>query len=92
MIKNLKQKELTDSHEQIVNLQSKIEMMKMKEEDALLSLAENKLIIHKELETKESQIKNLKDKIAENEKDVKQLKSMIIFTFLYFIVIKFTNI
>lgn len=41
------------------SLQNQIELLKKSEESTLLSLAENKMAIHKELETKEDQTKKL---------------------------------
>lgn len=45
-------------------LENQIELLKKSEESTLLSLAENKMAIHKELETKEDQIKKLEKTIS----------------------------
>lgn len=60
-------------------------MMKRKEEESLLSLAENKLNVHQELETKESQIKNLESKIVELDKEIKRLRNSKLFTLYVFL-------
>ena len=39
--------------------------LRKREEDAALSLAENKLTIHRELEAKEEQIKSLRDSLTQ---------------------------
>lgn len=51
--------ELLTSKAECASLEKQIEMLKISEESTLLSLAENKMAIHKELETKEDQIKKL---------------------------------
>lgn len=51
--------ELLSSKTECAALEKQIEMLKISEESTLLSLAENKMAIHKELETKEDQIKKL---------------------------------
>lgn len=59
--------------------------MKRKEEESLLSLAENKLNVHQELEAKESQIKNLESKIVELVKEIKRLRNSKLFTLHVFL-------
>lgn len=49
--------------------------MKHKEEEALLSLAENKMVVHRELEAKEKHIKILEDKLARYESETQKLRS-----------------
>ncbi len=73
------QNELKTLTVRIADLQNNIDLMKRKEEESLLSLAENKMIIHKELEAKENHIKNLEDKISQQEKEIKQLKGSLLF-------------
>lgn len=66
---------MKSSNNRNVELQNKIDQMRRKEEESLLSLAENKLNVHQELEAKESQIKSLENKIAEFDKEIKKLKN-----------------
>lgn len=51
--------ELASTKAECVSFEKQIELLKKSEETTLLSLAENKMAIHKELETKEDQIKKL---------------------------------
>lgn len=55
--------ELSSAKSECASLENKIELLKKREETTLLSLAENKMAIHKELETKEDQIKKLEKTI-----------------------------
>lgn len=55
--------ELSSTKLECASLQNQIELLKKSEEITLLSLAENKMAIHKELETKEDQIKKLEKTI-----------------------------
>lgn len=55
--------ELLSSKLECASLEKQIELLKKSEESTLLSLAENKMAIHKELETKEDQIKKLEKTI-----------------------------
>ncbi|VVC24646.1 Hypothetical protein CINCED_3A009052 [Cinara cedri] len=55
--------ELTSTKSDCASLEKQIELLKKSEESTLLSLAENKMAIHKELETKEDQIKKLEKAI-----------------------------
>lgn len=52
-------KELSLSKAECASLEKQIESLQKSEESTLLSLAENKMAIHKELDTKEDQIKKL---------------------------------
>lgn len=71
----LLQNELKSAQHRIASLEENIDLMKHKEEEALLSLAENKLHVHQELEAKELQIKSLEKKIAELNDEMKKLKT-----------------
>ncbi|KAL4143806.1 hypothetical protein QTP88_006085 [Uroleucon formosanum] len=55
--------ELSSTKAECASLENQIELLKKSEEITLLSLAENKMAIHKELETKEDQIKKLEKTI-----------------------------
>ncbi|XP_008181437.1 golgin subfamily A member 4 isoform X2 [Acyrthosiphon pisum] len=55
--------ELSSTKAECASLENQIELLKKSEETTLLSLAENKMAIHKELETKEDQIKKLEKTI-----------------------------
>ncbi|XP_025195435.1 golgin subfamily A member 4-like isoform X2 [Melanaphis sacchari] len=55
--------ELSSAKLECTLLENQIELLKKSEENTLLSLAENKMAIHKELETKEDQIKKLEKTI-----------------------------
>jgi len=55
--------ELSLTKSECASLHNQIELLKKSEESTLLSLAENKMAIHKELETKEDQIKKLEKTI-----------------------------
>lgn len=55
--------ELSSTKLECTSLHNQIELLKKSEEITLLSLAENKMAIHKELETKEDQIKKLEKTI-----------------------------
>lgn len=52
-------KELSLSKAECVSLEKQIKLLQKSEESTLLSLAENKMAIHKELDSKEDQIKKL---------------------------------
>ncbi|XP_046143637.1 golgin subfamily A member 4-like isoform X1 [Osmia bicornis bicornis] len=54
-----KEKELNNAHTEIRNLTDQMIILKKREEESVISLAENKLSIHRELEDKEEQIKKL---------------------------------
>lgn len=53
------QKELSIARDEISNLTEQVNTLKRREEESVISLAENKLSIHRELEGKEEQIKQL---------------------------------
>ncbi|KAI4496376.1 hypothetical protein M0804_000186 [Polistes exclamans] len=53
------QKELSISQNEVSNLMEQVNTLKRREEESVISLAENKLSIHRELEGKEEQIKRL---------------------------------
>ncbi|KAL2740586.1 golgin subfamily A member 4-like isoform X1 [Vespula squamosa] len=53
------QKELSIARDGILNLTEQVNTLKKREEESVISLAENKLSIHRELEGKEEQIKQL---------------------------------
>lgn len=55
--------DLLSTKAECVSLEKQIELLKESEERTLLSLAENKMAIHKELETKEDHIKKLEKTI-----------------------------
>ncbi|KAJ2946413.1 hypothetical protein O0L34_g12451 [Tuta absoluta] len=61
------------AQEEIALLQSKINVFSKREEEYAISLAENKLSIHKELESKETEIKSLKDRLTESRQEVQSL-------------------
>jgi len=55
--------ELTSTKIKCASLEKQIELFKKSEDSALLSVAENKMAIHKELEIKEDQIQKLEKTI-----------------------------
>ncbi|KAI5634795.1 GRIP domain-containing protein [Phthorimaea operculella] len=61
------------AQEEIAQLQSKINVFSKREEEYAISLAENKLSIHKELESKEAEIKSLKDRLTESRQEIQSL-------------------
>ncbi|CAH0699040.1 unnamed protein product [Spodoptera exigua] len=65
------------AQEEISELRSKIEVFSKREEEYAISLAENKLSIHKELESKESEIKSLKDYLEASKKEIQSLNIVI---------------
>lgn len=65
------------AQEEIADLRGKIEIFSKREEDYAISLAENKLSIHKELESKESEIKSLKDNLEASKKEIQSLNIVI---------------
>ncbi|KAL0895708.1 hypothetical protein ABMA27_011781 [Loxostege sticticalis] len=69
--------DLQKSKEEIVQLRSKIDIFSKREEEYAISLAENKLSIHKELESKESEIKSLKDHLSAAKKELQSLNIII---------------
>jgi 1-pyrroline-5-carboxylate dehydrogenase len=76
--------ELSLTKAECVSLEKQIELLKKSEETTLLSLAENKMAIHKELETKEDQIKKLEKVINGLQMENKLLmKGEIIIEFIF---------
>ncbi|KAG6461017.1 hypothetical protein O3G_MSEX012377 [Manduca sexta] len=69
--------DLQRAKEEIAQLQSKIEVFGKREEEYAISLAENKLSIHKELENKEAEIKSLKDNLSSTQKEIQSLNIVI---------------
>jgi len=75
--------ELTSTKIECASLEKQIELLKKSEESTLLSLAENKMAIHKELETKEDQIKKLEKTINGLQMENKiLLKGLLIIFYL----------
>jgi 1-pyrroline-5-carboxylate dehydrogenase len=50
-----------------------LDTLRKREEDAALSLAENKMTIHRELEEKEEQIRSLRDSLTQITRDKEAL-------------------
>ncbi|XP_028162394.1 golgin subfamily A member 4-like [Ostrinia furnacalis] len=69
--------DLLKSKEEIEQLQGKIEIFSKREEEYAISLAENKLSIHKELESKEAEIKSLKDHLSAAKKELQSLNIIV---------------
>ncbi|KAJ4439450.1 hypothetical protein ANN_07574 [Periplaneta americana] len=65
--------ELTTARNEIVKLVEALDTLRKREEDAALSLAENKLTIHRELEAKEEQIKSLRNSLTQLTQDKEAL-------------------
>ncbi|KAJ8734032.1 hypothetical protein PYW07_014583 [Mythimna separata] len=65
------------AQEEISELLGKIEIFSKKEEEYAISLAENKLSIHKELESKEAEIKSLKDHLEASKKEIQSLNIVV---------------
>uniref|UniRef100_A0A2A4JXT3 GRIP domain-containing protein n=1 Tax=Heliothis virescens TaxID=7102 RepID=A0A2A4JXT3_HELVI len=65
------------AQEEITELRAKIEIFSKREEEYAISLAENKLSIHKELESKESEIKSLKEHLESSKKEIQSLNIVI---------------
>ncbi|XP_026485072.2 golgin subfamily A member 4-like [Vanessa tameamea] len=68
---------LKNAQEEIEKLHEKIEILSKREEEYAISLAENKLSIHKELESKETEIKSLKDSLASSDNEIQSLNIII---------------
>ncbi|XP_050359946.1 golgin subfamily A member 4 [Nymphalis io] len=68
---------LKNAQEEIEKLHEKIEILSKREEEYAISLAENKLSIHKELESKETEIKSLKDSLASSDSEIQSLNIII---------------
>ncbi|XP_063547277.1 golgin subfamily A member 4-like [Cydia strobilella] len=69
--------DLQKALEEIKQLQGKIEVFNKREEEYAISLAENKLSIHKELESKEAEIKSLKDHLTACKNEVQSLNIVV---------------
>lgn len=65
------------AQEEITELRGKIEVFGKREEEYAISLAENKLSIHKELESKEAEIKSLKDHLEASKKEIQSLNIVV---------------
>ncbi|XP_035429436.2 golgin subfamily A member 4 [Spodoptera frugiperda] len=65
------------AQEEITELRGKIEVFSKREEEYAISLAENKLSIHKELESKETEIKSLKDYLEASKKEIQSLNIVV---------------
>ncbi|XP_022124161.2 golgin subfamily A member 4 [Pieris rapae] len=68
---------LKNSQEEIAVLQNKIKILSKREEEYAISLAENKLRIHKELESKETEIKALKGSLENGCQKIESLEKTI---------------
>ncbi|CAG4922555.1 unnamed protein product [Colias eurytheme] len=68
---------LQNAKEEISQLQKKVQILSKREEEYAISLAENKLSIHKELESKEAEIKSLKDSLANSQNEIKSLNKSV---------------
>ncbi|CAG5018078.1 unnamed protein product [Parnassius apollo] len=69
--------DLDQAHNEIMQLKNKIEVLSKREEEYAISLAENKLSIHKELENKEAEIKSLKDNLASSQNEIQSLNIVV---------------
>lgn len=69
--------DLQQAQEEISQLYSRIEVYTKREEEYAISLAENKLSIHKELEGKEAEIKLLKENLSTVNKEIQSLNIII---------------
>lgn len=64
---NRLEKEIKELKQRLEVSQKEINEMKQREEESNISMAQNKLMIHSELESKESEVKKLRDMITEFE-------------------------
>ncbi|KAJ0181185.1 hypothetical protein K1T71_003270 [Dendrolimus kikuchii] len=69
--------DLQKALEEISQLKSKIQIFTKREEEYAISLAENKLSIHKELESKEAEIKSLKEGLSTSKQEIESLAIVI---------------
>ncbi|KAI8429885.1 hypothetical protein MSG28_000368 [Choristoneura fumiferana] len=69
--------DLQKALEEIEKLRGKVEVFNKREEEYAISLAENKLSIHKELETKEAEIKSLKDNLTASKNEIQSLNIVV---------------
>jgi 1-pyrroline-5-carboxylate dehydrogenase len=65
--------DLLTARQEIGSLEEALGMLRRREEDAALSLAENKMTIHRELEAKEEQIRCLRDSLTQITHDKEAL-------------------
>lgn len=71
------QRDLDLAKLEITSLMAEVDILNKREEDNVISLAENKLSVHKELESKEKEIKILKDNINFTNSKVKSNEAVI---------------
>lgn len=69
--------DLQKAKEEIAQLYAKIEVFGKREEEYAISLAENKLSIHKELESKEAEIKSLKDGLSTTKTELHSVNIVV---------------
>jgi 1-pyrroline-5-carboxylate dehydrogenase len=65
--------DLLAARQEMGSLEEALDMLRKREEDAALSLAANKMTIHRELEAKEEQIRCLRDSLAQITHDKEAL-------------------
>jgi 1-pyrroline-5-carboxylate dehydrogenase len=65
---------LAVAQQEIRKLMEALDALHKREEDAALSLAENKMAIHRELEAKEEQIRSLRDSLTQITRDKEALE------------------
>jgi 1-pyrroline-5-carboxylate dehydrogenase len=65
--------DLSTAQQEIGRLVEALDTLRKREEDAALSLAENKMAIHRELEAKEQQIRSLRDSLTQITRDKEAL-------------------
>ena len=65
--------DLLTARQEIGSLEGALVTLRKREEDAALSLAENKMTIHRELEAKEEQIRYLRDSLTQITHDKEAL-------------------
>ncbi|CAK1548548.1 unnamed protein product [Leptosia nina] len=71
------QDNLQHTRSEMLNIQTKVKGLSKREEEYAISLAENKLRIHKELESKEAEIKSLKDNLSKRQHEIETLNEII---------------
>ncbi|KAL6425212.1 hypothetical protein ACFW04_009456 [Cataglyphis niger] len=70
--------ELTTAHTEIEKLTEQVDILHKREEESAISLAENKLSVHRELEEKEEQIKQLQIDLKHTIEDRENLNEAIV--------------
>jgi len=65
--------DLLAARQEIGSLEEALDLLRKREEDTALSLAENKMTIHRELEAKEEQIRSLRDSLTQITHDKEAL-------------------